>query len=51
MWELSTETNGIEMAVVGFGVASIFAAVLETNLLIDGINYIDSSFNCNDTKI
>ena len=27
MGELSTETNGIEMAVVGFGVATIFATV------------------------
>ena len=25
--ELSTDTNGIEMAVVGFGVATIFATV------------------------
>ncbi len=27
MWELSTETNGIETVVVRYGVATIFATV------------------------
>ena len=35
MWELSTETNRIETAVVRYGVASIFATVEDDEELID----------------
>ena len=38
MWELSTETNGIETVVVRYGVATILATVLfQRNLLLGAV--------------